>query len=283
MEKWYTYTSSDLITVYRYNLPVECLNPTRHSATTNIDLCRHCNEKWVTSLPWYPESPHIDDDTALLSFLKISEEYSKRDRYRMLIQNVWKDVEGMEGYTAEVFGLDVGEADDPDAYPWWRIKIPDKPKLIVRQLSTRLCYEPQQTDYPIFLEVKFSRLAGYFISIKGLHRDLDISSNTLRPILRAREFMFKIDRLSFLGLKSQRFIEKAKRFTEAARRLAEEGKSFTIPNLLKESRYRSRNSWYSFIEEIAADEGKGKAERIESLVKDQYDAALAQSQGKRKA
>ncbi|MEK6324711.1 MAG: hypothetical protein AABN33_23970 [Acidobacteriota bacterium] len=137
-----------------------------------------------------------DDDDGVLALLKVHNDVRKKNRRTVVYRDCWKEGDaGFEGYVCEFFGIEIGESKDADSYPYWRLTVKDKPSLIVPILRQRICYEPQITECPIYLEIIFQGF-DYEIRFCGLDRDLDIKDQDLTPLLRARAFLFNQESLA---------------------------------------------------------------------------------------
>jgi hypothetical protein len=137
-----------------------------------------------------------DNDDGVLALLKAADDVRKKNRRTIVYRNCWEQGgAGFEDYVCEFFGIEIGESKDPDSYPYWHLKVEDKPNLIVPILRQRICYEPQMTECPIYLEIIFQ---GFDRDIRlcGLDRDLEIQHQDLIPLLRARAFIFNQESLA---------------------------------------------------------------------------------------
>jgi hypothetical protein len=177
-----------------------CKDPERHKDYQTRDgECWYCAGKWRESLPWVRnglKQMRYDDDGGVLALLKVPDDVRKKDRRTVVYKDCWKqDGVGFEDYVCEFFGIEIGDSKDPESYPFWHLTIEDKPNLIIPILRQRVCYEPQITECPIYLEIVFQKF-DYEIRFCGLDRDLDITDQDLTPLLRARAFLFNQESLA---------------------------------------------------------------------------------------
>jgi len=155
--------------------------------------CLTCAYEWLSSLPFYRFYEHEDDSLRVKFGIAENVEW-----YKKIIKD-W-DSEELRGYTVEFFGPNRGEIEDPDGYPYLRILDEQNPKLLIQLLRTRVCYEPQQRDTPIFLELLYE---GFRVTsaIKGMNSNIEIGTQELEPLLRVRNRMFNLSSPAFLSLK----------------------------------------------------------------------------------
>lgn len=177
-----------------------CKKPEQHQDYKTRDgECWLCNVNWRESLPWVRpalKQMRYDDDDAVLALLKVDDDLRKMNRRTVVYKDCWKqNGAGFEDYVCEFFGIEIGESKDPESYPYWHLTVKDKPNLIIPILRQRICYEPQMTKCPIYLEIVFQQ-SDYEIRFCGLDRDLEIKDKDLTPLLRARAFLFNQESLA---------------------------------------------------------------------------------------
>jgi hypothetical protein len=183
------------------------------------------------------------------------------------------------GYVVELFGIEIAEVDNPNDYPYSRMPIANKPKLLVQLFRARVAYEPRMVQCPLYLEIHIPGFGLKEASIKGAALNANASTPDLLYLLRARDFLSASDELNFRGFKSPRLSDKAAMFAQAAFRLGRRGRAFNILSLCKEAgNYRSRNSYYSFVRALSIEESAERAKRFVALIEEQYQLGLTQAQ-----
>jgi hypothetical protein len=255
---------------YEINVDIACNKPDDHwQLYRNEYECRVCKEAWFNLLPWQSNSHSgFDNDAALCSLLKVPATMRKLPRYSKITKDIWVRHYGeqWQGYTLEQFGIDTGKKKPKTSNPHNTIHIQEKPEALIQTFRTRIAFESQKNNQPVWLEI-INSFNEADISIKGLDNNLEIGTTDLIPILRAREFIFN----KLVELNSGSFNMTVSRFMQAARRLGRKRKPFTKPNLCIEmGGYKSRNTYYAFINDVIKEAGKAVADKIEERIEEQY-------------
>ncbi|MEK6409254.1 MAG: hypothetical protein AABN34_20200 [Acidobacteriota bacterium] len=177
---------------------VECRQGGSHKNYHRPEGCSVCGYAWVASLPFY--RPYQREDELLKVEHGISDEV---EWYKKIVRDPWGS-EGKEwsGYIVEYFGPKLKEMDTPDDYLFWRIEDEQKPNVIIPLLRTRVCYDPQKKNIPIFLEFRYRGLVTS--AIRGMDSDLEIDARQLGDLLHVRSRLLGFDSASASPVRSGR-------------------------------------------------------------------------------
>ena|SRR5215208_5794012 len=118
-----------------YSVP--CKNPEKHKETTKVvqwgEECWMCITCWHDKLPWIRsalDERHYADDESLLTYLRLSKEDKSKPRFSVTYNNVW-NVTGKDGYVSELFGIEMGESEKIESYPYYRLSRKAKPIAVL--------------------------------------------------------------------------------------------------------------------------------------------------------
>jgi hypothetical protein len=175
---------------------VPCIEPEKHKDSTKTqewgDECWLCSVQWYDALPWVRSSLdalRYEDDEALLELLQVPEDARKKKRLTVAYRNCWGNLDAdHQNYTCELFGIEMGESENPDSYPYWRLTQKATPNMIIPILRDRICYEPKIKECPIYLEVVYSGFKRE-ITMHGLDSVEDLIASDLKYLLRARNWL----------------------------------------------------------------------------------------------
>lgn len=191
------YDSSNNLRTNEVTGNIPCIDPILHAKHHRDEGCIACTMTWLHALPWHFPFHYRDDhnrvDDALLLKLKLDKKLKKRT---FTFKDYWlNNGEEWRGFACEIFCLEIGEREPPISYPYARFAFDEAPNLILHICRWRMCYEPQQVDVPLYLEIHWLSNFSKDVLIQGLDPDLSIKPDNLEPLLRLRAFLFGQDSL----------------------------------------------------------------------------------------
>jgi hypothetical protein len=231
----------------------------RRNEVTQRDECWSCDMDFERTLPWKrgrTDKTHYDATQILL--MKVREELRENVRHVVTYYDSWED--DYPGYAIEWFGIEEGEFEDLDSYPYHRLVIGENPKLLVPILRERICHIPSMRDIPVYIEI-LNYGFDYDLKLCGLDPRVDMTLLDLKPMIKARDIYFNRPWMG-LPLHNRKLWDRWKGFVRAAETLGSRGEGFTISNLCKyyngDQEYKSRDIYDGFLKAIEEEELDGE-------------------------
>lgn len=264
---------------------VPCSHPNEHQKYFDEGIgCTGCKYAWFASLPWQSDRFRVENlNGALLKSLHFEKELGAKPRYSRVIRGFLVEEHGPEwaGYAGEYFGVEVEESDGP--LPSDSIYDESRPNLYIKKLRLRVCYEPNMREYPLHLEIVMDR--WYSTSIHGLGYIADISASDVRPLLMARDEIFRKNEWWELPTELAR---KVRQLRYAAFALGRLRKPFTVAGMFQvsgahltpdiDSKDRktqariARTDYYRLLRVAEKEKGPSVSRKIQEDLKEQYEA-----------
>lgn len=253
------------------------------------DECVICHGALLDKLPWkrpFGEASAYDDDDALLKLLRVPDDMYTKNRRTVVYAKCGPDKSNAD-YICEDFGIDIGEVEGIDSYPYWRISKKEKPNFLITLFRQRFCYtkhikpdNPQIAPCRIYLEVIRNGFRRD-INLRGLDTVSNLTPEDIRPLMRLRAWLKSASDGWELNMDNlpEKLRPKFKKLIEAAERLAQrDNPRFSILNLCnsyggENSKRQSRDIYYKFIRSVNAQSGPEIADRVERKIREAYDLA----------
>jgi hypothetical protein len=252
----------------------------RRNEVTGQNECLICDMDFEGTLPWKhgrigrTDETHYDATQMLL--MKVRQELREKVRHVVTYYDCWE--EDYPGYVIEWFGIEEGEFEDLNSYPYHRLVIGENPRLLVPILRERICYIPSMRDIPVYMEI-LNYGFDYDMKLCGLDPRVDMTLLDLRPMIKARDIYFNRPWMG-LPLHNRKLWDRWKEFVRAAETLGSKGEKFTIPNLCKyyksDQEYKSTDIFDDFLKAIEEEEVDGEelSKEAEKRIRMAYNLAL---------